>query len=308
MRRVANTVLGRETSNSSVDGKFALAGNRIVRKRRVFCGPWEAGRCKFHSLSGAPLRGQQGDPAGQYRAGVMGAAEIEILFLAGIAAFVGYRIYTVLGRRTGNEQRPPVDPISRRESVEQRRPTASAKLDDNVVTLPRARDAAPPRKRHSVMNTIDPNSALAAGINAIRTDDPGFDPDAFVDGAKVAHEMIVKAFADGDRETLRPLLAEDVRDGFEGVITSRERSGYQVEFAFVGLKSATLEEARLRGRVSEITVKFVSELITATRDAAGAVVEGAAGVVREVTDVWTFARDTRSADPNWKVVATAGAA
>jgi len=236
----------------------------------------------------------------------MGAAEIEILFLAGIAAFIGYRVYTVLGRRTGNE-RPPIDPISRREGVEQRRP-ASPKADDNVVTLPRARDAAPARPRHSVLNSIDPNSPLAAGLGAIRSDDPGFDADAFVDGAKMAHEMIVKAFADGDRATLRPLLAEDVCEGFEGAIAARERAGHRMEFAFVGLKSATLEDARLRGRVSEITVKFVSELITATRDAAGAVVEGAAGVVREVTDVWTFARDTRSADPNWKVVATAGAA
>jgi predicted lipid-binding transport protein (Tim44 family) len=236
----------------------------------------------------------------------MGAAEIESLFLAGIAAFIGYRVYSVLGRRTGNE-RPPIDPISRRESVEQRRP-ASPKADDKVVALPRARDAAPARPRHSVFNSIDPNSQLAAGLAAIRSDDPGFDADAFVDGAKVAHEMIVKAFADGDREALRPLLAEDVCEGFEGAITARERAGHLMEFAFVGLKSASLEEARLRGRVSEITVKFVSELITATRDAAGAVVEGAAGVVREVTDVWTFARDTRSADPNWKLVATAGAA
>jgi predicted lipid-binding transport protein (Tim44 family) len=236
----------------------------------------------------------------------MGAAEIEILFLAGIAAFIGYRIYTVLGRRTGNEQRP-IDPISRRENVEQRRP-ASASSDEKVVPLPRPRDVAPARPRHSVMNSIDPASPLASGLNAIRSEDPGFDADAFLAGAKAAHEMIVKAFADGDRESLKPLLADDVREGFEGAIAARERAGYSVEFAFVGLKSASLEDARLRGRVSEITIKFVSELITATRDAAGAVVEGAAGVVREVTDVWTFARDTRSADPNWKLVATAGAA
>jgi len=236
----------------------------------------------------------------------MGAAEIEILFLAGIAAFIGYRIYTVLGRRTGNEQRP-IDPISRRENVEQRRP-ASASSDEKVVPLPRPRDVAAARPRHSVMNSIDPASPLASGLNAIRSEDPGFDADAFLAGAKAAHEMIVKAFADGDRESLKPLLADDVREGFEGAIVARERAGYSVEFAFVGLKSASLEDARLRGRVSEITIKFVSELITATRDAAGAVVEGAAGVVREVTDVWTFARDTRSADPNWKLVATAGAA
>lgn len=233
----------------------------------------------------------------------MGAAEIEILFLAGIAAFIGYRIYTVLGRRTGNE--PP--PVSRRESIEPRRQTSS-KGEDNVIALPRAREAAPVRPRHSVLNSIDANSPVAAGLNAIRGDDPGFDADAFVEGAKMAHEMIVKAYADGDRAQLRPLLADDVLQSFEGAISAREKAGHRVEFGFVGLKSATLEDARLKGRVSEITVKFVSELITATRDAAGVVVEGAAGVVREVTDIWTFARDTRSADPNWKLVATAGAA
>ena len=233
----------------------------------------------------------------------MGAAEIEILFLAGIAAFIGYRIYTVLGRRTGNE--PP--PVSRRESIEPRR-QSSSKGEDNVIALPRAREAAPVRPRHSVLNSIDANSPVAAGLNAIRGDDPDFDADAFVEGAKVAHEMIVKAYADGDRAQLRPLLADDVLQSFEGAISAREKAGYRVEFGFVGLKSATLEDARLKGRVSEITVKFVSELITATRDAAGVVVEGAAGVVREVTDIWTFARDTRSADPNWKLVATAGAA
>jgi predicted lipid-binding transport protein (Tim44 family) len=233
----------------------------------------------------------------------MGAAEIEILFLAGIAAFIGYRIYTVLGRRTGNE--PP--PVSRRESIEPRR-QSSSKGEDNVIALPRAREAAPVRPRHSVLNSIDANSPVAAGLNAIRGDDPDFDADAFVEGAKVAHEMIVKAYADGDRAQLRPLLADDVLQSFEGAISAREKAGHRVEFGFVGLKSATLEDARLKGRVSEITVKFVSELITATRDAAGVVVEGAAGVVREVTDIWTFARDTRSADPNWKLVATAGAA
>ena len=233
----------------------------------------------------------------------MGAAEIEILFLAGIAAFIGYRIYTVLGRRTGNE--PP--PVSRRESIEPRR-QSSSQGEDNVIALPRAREAAPVRPRHSVLNSVDANSPVAAGLNAIRGDDPDFDADAFVEGAKVAHEMIVKAYADGDRAQLRPLLADDVLQSFEGAISAREKAGHRVEFGFVGLKSATLEDARLKGRVSEITVKFVSELITATRDAAGVVVEGAAGVVREVTDIWTFARDTRSADPNWKLVATAGAA
>lgn len=236
----------------------------------------------------------------------MGGAEIEILFFAGIAAFIGYRIYTVLGRRTGNE-RPPLDPLSQRDRVERPRPIGKA--DDNVVPMPRSRDAAPrPTVRDSILNRIDANSAVGQGLGAIRNADSGFDADGFFQGSKVAHEMIVKAFAEGDRAALKPLLSDDVYGSFEGVISARARQGHIVDFGFVGLKSAEIEEASLRGRMAEVTVKFVSEMITATKDAAGAVIEGAAGVVREVTDVWTFARDTRSPDPNWKVVATAGGA
>lgn len=234
----------------------------------------------------------------------MGAAEIEILFFAGLAAFIGYRLYTVLGRRTGNEQ-PPVDRIGRPESVERKRP-AVVGGDDKVVAMPRP--VASVRPRHSVLNGLDATSPVLRGVEAVKARDPGFDADAFVDGAKVAHEMIVKAYADGDQAALRPLLADDVYAAFAGAISERERRGHSVEFAFVGLKSVGLEHVGLRDRIVEVTVRFVSELISATRDAAGAVVDGAAGAVREVTDVWTFARDTRSADPNWKLVATAGAA
>jgi predicted lipid-binding transport protein (Tim44 family) len=130
----------------------------------------------------------------------------------------------------------------------------------------------------------------------------------FVGGAKVAHEMIAKAYAQGDRATLKSLLSDDVYASFDAALSAREKAQHKVDFSFIGLKQASLEEAGLRGRIAEITVRFVSELISATRDAAGAVIEGAAGVVREVTDVWTFARDTRSSDPNWKLVSTAGAA
>jgi predicted lipid-binding transport protein (Tim44 family) len=119
--------------------------------------------------------------------------------------------------------------------------------------------------------------------------------------------MIARAYADGDRAALKPLLGADVYASFDSAITAREKAGHKVDFSFVGLKQASLEEAGLRDRIAEVTVRFVSELISATRDAAGAVIEGAAGVVREVTDVWTFARDTRSSDPNWKLIATSAA-
>ncbi len=236
----------------------------------------------------------------------MSGSALEILFFAAIAAFIAFRLYSSLGRRTGNE-RPPFDPINQRERTDSRRPAASAK-EDNVIPLPRAREAARPAAYDGVMSKLAPDSALAVGLQQIQEEDRGFDPDAFFGGAKAAHELIARLFAQGDREGLKPLLADDVYASFAGAITAREKAGHQMDYSFVGLKQANLEEATLRGRIAEVTVRFVSELISATRDAAGAVIEGAAGVVREVTDVWTFARDTRSSDPNWKVIATAGAA
>ncbi len=236
----------------------------------------------------------------------MGGSALEIVFFAAIAAFVAFRLYMSLGRRTGNE-RPPFDPLNRRDRVETRR-AATASADDNVVPLARGRETLRPVAKDSVLTKIIAGSPLALGLQSIRDRDPSFDADGFLSGAKSAHEMIACAFAKGDREGLKLLLAVEVYASFEGAIQMREKAGQQLEFSFVGLKQAELEEAAQRGRMAEITVRFVSELISATRDAAGAVIDGAVGVVREVTDVWTFARDTRSADPNWKVIATAGAA
>jgi predicted lipid-binding transport protein (Tim44 family) len=230
------------------------------------------------------------------------SAVIEILFLAGVAAFIAFRLYSVLGRRTGNEQ-TPYDPINQRERLDARRAQAS---EEKVIPLPRpARDVPRAPVVDSIEAKLPPGSALAIGITQLRQVDRTFSPDGFLSGAKVAHELIVRAYADGDRRALKPLLSDGVYRGFDDAIGARERAGSKVEFSFVGLKQATLEEVSLRDRIAEITVKFVSELISATRDAAGAVIEGAAGAVRDVTDVWIFARDTRSADPNWKLVATA---
>lgn len=229
---------------------------------------------------------------------------LEILILAGFAAFVVYRLYTVLGRRTGNEP-PPFDP--RRERIDTRR-TAAAPKDEKVVQLPRAREVPRAPVPESIETKIPAGSPLFAGIEQVRQVDRNFDPDAFVGGAKVAHEMIARAYAQGDRAALKPLLSDDVYASFDSALTERDKVGHKVEFHFIGLKQASLEDVSLRGRIAEVTVRFVSELISATRDAAGAVIDGAAGVVREVTDVWTFARDTRSSDPNWKLVSTAGAA
>ena len=116
--------------------------------------------------------------------------------------------------------------------------------------------------------------------------------------------MIVTAFAGGDRRQLRNLLSREVFDGFDTAITERERRGETAESRFVSIDGSTVTAAELRNETAQITVRFISKLISATRDRSGAVIDGNAEKVTDVTDVWTFARDISSRDPNWKVVAT----
>jgi predicted lipid-binding transport protein (Tim44 family) len=134
--------------------------------------------------------------------------------------------------------------------------------------------------------------------------DSSFDAQAFITGARGAYEMIVNAYAEGDRRTLKSLLSREVYDGFEAAIAGREKRGETVENHFVSIDEAEVTSAELRGRTAQVTVRFVSKLITAIRDSAGKVIDGNAEKVSDVTDIWTFARDVTSRDPNWKLVAT----
>jgi predicted lipid-binding transport protein (Tim44 family) len=228
-----------------------------------------------------------------------------IIFLA-LAVFIFLRLRSVLGQRTGRE-RPPYDPYSARDAV---RSPAS----DKVVTLPpRAPDAAArpseaaasPPAAERWKEIAESGSAVAAGLDAISAAEPSFDAKHFITGARTAYEMIVTAFASGDRRQLRSLLSREVFDGFDAAITERERRSETAETRFVSIDGSTITAAELRNRTTaQITVRFVSKLVSATRDRAGAVVDGSAERVTDVTDVWTFARDISSRDPNWKVIAT----
>jgi predicted lipid-binding transport protein (Tim44 family) len=227
-----------------------------------------------------------------------------IIFLA-LAVFIFLRLRSVLGQRTGRE-RPPYDPYSARDAV---RSPAS----DKVVTLPpRAADAAARPSEAAAPPTADrwkdvaeTGSAVATGLDAISAADPSFDAKHFITGARTAYEMIVTAFASGDRRQLRSLLSREVFDGFDAAITERERRSETAETRFVSIDGSTITSAELRNRATaQITVRFVSKLVSATRDRAGAVIDGSAERVTDVTDVWTFARDISSRDPNWKVIAT----
>ena len=227
-----------------------------------------------------------------------------IIFLA-LAVFIFLRLRSVLGQRTGRE-RPPYDPYSGREA-------ARSSSNDNVVSLPpRAAEAAPPPAAEAEpadrwKGIAEPGTPLASGLDAIAAQDSSFDPRHFISGARSAYEMIVLAFANGDRRALKDLLSSEVYDSFETVIKDREKHEQKTETRFVSIDKAELVGAEARDRAAQLTVRFVSQMISVTRDKTGTIVDGNPDKVADITDVWTFARDTSSRDPNWKLVGTGSA-
>jgi predicted lipid-binding transport protein (Tim44 family) len=224
-----------------------------------------------------------------------------IIFLI-VAVVIFMRLGSVLGRRTGNE------PTSFDASPKRPTRPAAPSGNDNVVTLPRREQGAETRLEAAYLEAVrrhaEPNSELHAKLMAVVKAMPSFDPDHFLSGAKAAYEMIVTSFADGDRSVLKNLLAPEVYEGFVAAMDEREARGERVESTFVGIEDARISDAEVDGRIVRISVRFVSELISATRNKAGQVVEGDPTAVQNVRDVWTFARDATSRDPNWKLVAT----
>jgi len=229
-----------------------------------------------------------------------------IIFLA-LAVFIFLRLRSVLGQRTGSE-RPPYDRAA--PNVVQR-----TQDNNNVVPMPGAvidqaplapsADVAPSDRWKGI---AEPGTPLAAGLDAIAAQDSSFDPRHFLSGARGAYEMIVLAFANGDRRALKDLLSGDVYESFEAVIKDREKHEQKTETRFVSIDKAELVGAEARDRAAQLTVRFVSQMISVTRDKTGAIVDGNPDKVADITDVWTFARDITSRDPNWKLVGTGSAA
>lgn len=212
----------------------------------------------------------------------------EIILFAMLAAFLVYRLRSVLGKRTGHEQRRP--------SIFTPRDAESDRDKDNVVTLPDSRYSAPADEAA--------DTPLAAGLAQVKIADRSFDERGFLKGAQVAFEMIVTAFANGDGKTLNNLLSPDVYQDFANAIRQRELANQTLETTLVGIDSADILEAEMTGSIAKVTVKFVSEQIKATVDENDQVIDGDRKSVITVTDIWTFSRDTRSNNPNWKLVAT----
>ncbi|MBV9824774.1 MAG: Tim44 domain-containing protein [Alphaproteobacteria bacterium] len=208
----------------------------------------------------------------------------DIVLFAMVAGFLILRLRAVLGRRTGHERRPVV---GRGDGA-----------GDKPFPLGGRRPLAP------VVTTAPPADAVATGLERIRGADTSFDPAHFLEGARVAFDMIVGAFAAGDKTRLRPLLSDDVYTPFAGAIDDRGGAGESLETRIMNLKQVDIVEAGLSGRMARVTVKFVSDQINVLRAHDGSIVDGHPEQPVEKTDFWSFARDIRAADPNWVLVAT----
>jgi len=232
--------------------------------------------------------------------------DLPTLIVIGLAIVILFRLRSVLGTRTGNER----SPIDRQKQAEIAK---TAKDEDGSVVQmrPRPVEAAPvddERRARKLAAEIEQfshgDAKVAEGLKAIADADGTFGPKSFMEGAKAAYEMIVTAFAQGDRATLKNLLDKDVFDGFAGAISAREAAGQKIDFTFVGLPKVEISEAELDKRAAQVTVRFHAEVVSATRDKDGQLIEGNADQVQSIADEWTFARNPKSRDPNWKLVAT----
>jgi predicted lipid-binding transport protein (Tim44 family) len=230
--------------------------------------------------------------------------DIPTLIVIGVAIFVLFRLRQVLGTRTGTERTP----LQRAQQQAQKPANDEKVVQMRPVPQPAPQDGDAERRALKLNAEIEQlshgDANVATGLKAIAEADPTFSPKAFLEGGKQAYEMIVTAFATGDRKTLKNLLEKDVYDGFERAIADREAAGRKVDFTFVGLPKVEISDADYDKRETRVAVKFNAEIVQATRDKDGTLIEGNADQVQLIADEWTFARNPKSRDPNWKLVAT----
>lgn len=217
---------------------------------------------------------------------------VDLILFGMIAAFLVLRLRSILGRRTGFERPPQAQPLGPGPAPARPGPVIEGQVEP----------VTPPAHR----TVPDPNSALGQTLARIHATDASFDPAHFLDGAEKAFRIIVAAFAAGDRSALQSLLSEDTGRAFESVMAAREAAGHTQVSEIRGLEKVAIEAADLRGTVASVTVRFVSDQVSLTRDRDGRVVAGT-DAVTEITDLWTFERDLATQDPTWRLVAARSA-
>jgi predicted lipid-binding transport protein (Tim44 family) len=217
---------------------------------------------------------------------------LNILLLAG-AAFVAWRLWSVLGTRNGFEKPPLVfQPKTEKQNTQNQPPAEEAEV-------------LPPEGKPPVWQGHAPEgSPLALGLEQLAARMPDFTVSSFSRGASAAYEMVLEAYAAGDKKALKTLLATEIWTSFSSAIDDRVAKGQTMKFQFVGVKSSELKRAALNGNKAHIEMTFVSDMISATLDKNESVVDGDDKAIRTITDSWTFERDVTSRDPNWKLIAT----
>ena len=209
----------------------------------------------------------------------------EIVILAAIAAFLGLRLYSVLGQRADHEEEHVPNRFEGKDGV----PPPAA--------MPRPAPAPVVPLRGDQADGVMP--AVERGVRAIAAADRRFDITAFLEGAKGAYAMILEAFWQGDRETLRELCDADVYTGFEAAISEREAAGETLQNSLIRIEEAVIHSATLDGNVARVAVRFVADIAAVTRDADGQIVAGSLDDAIVSRDVWTFRRDVTSGGPDW---------
>ena len=231
--------------------------------------------------------------------------DVSTIVFAALAIFVVWKLRSVLGTRTGDE-RPPLNPFVRRSSVKPDDAAQATPEMGKVITMPGvARPTPRPTDEPDRWKGIvERGSPAEDGLDKIAASDPSFTGRSFIDGARVAYEMILTAFAKGDRAALTGLLAKDVLDGFTHAIDERDRLGEKAEVTFVSMDKSVVEDASLRDRTASITVRFESQQINVLRTKSGDIAESSSESVAPVIDHWTFTRTVTARNPNWTLTAT----
>jgi len=219
---------------------------------------------------------------------MQGGFPIDLILFAMVAAFLVLRLRGVLGKRTGYE-RPPQAP-----GVPEAR---AARVEGTAEDLAPARVSGARRSLPASQSPAGQALAQIAGI------DPSFEPNGFLDGAEGAFRMVVGAFAQGDRQTLRALLSDETYGGFEQAVAGRETAGESQRTEVRSMHEIAIEGAELRGTIADVIVRFVSDQVNMTTGRGGEIVAGS-DAITEVIDIWTFQRDLSAKDPTWKLMAT----
>ncbi|SCW55056.1 Predicted lipid-binding transport protein, Tim44 family [Sphingobium faniae] len=215
-----------------------------------------------------------------------------IVILALIAGFLALRLYSVLGKRTGHEQEPALRPAEERAKVTILQPRPVSETGGDSVRLSEG--------------LLAPGAEN--GVRALIAADRSFDVPQFVEGARSAYKMVLEAFWRGDRDELAWLCDSDVLASFQEAIAAREAEGHVLDNRLVRIEKAQIVEASVNGRTAEVALRFEADIAAVTRDKDGHVVAGSLTDAVGTNDIWTFTRDIRSADPNWKLSETDEAA